>query len=766
LSNLDLSGYVAYLHPLSACPPGQPGSFDALWKGRRRFDSEEQSVTLTIIGGAGNDTLIGTEPGNPANPDGIDIISGGAGNDTLTGLGGNDTISGGLGADILDGGAGRDNISYQGSGAAVSINLATGAASGGDAQGDTFTGVENLIGSDFADILIGDAGPNVLEGGAGNDQFNGHQGDGAFYGGAGIDTVFFNTLTVGIHANLVIGSGQAHDGTVFRYTGIENLFGSAFADVMRGDAGANTLDGDAGDDVLAGLGGADMLQGGAGIDTANYRNSTDGVTINLAAGTGTGSDAQGDALAGIEDVTGSAFNDTLIGDAGANALNGGAGNDQFNGHVGADSFVGGADIDTVFFNTSTAGVQVSLATGSGTGGDAQGDTYSGIENLVGSGLADRLYGDVGANALSGGAGDDTLRGEAGADVLDGGTGLNFANYQGSAAAVAVDLLAGTASGGDAAGDTLTSMENLYGSSLNDQLTGNSARNILGGELGDDTLVGNGGDDALSGEAGNDALSGGDGADRLVGGSGIDTIYSGTGNDSVDAGSDADQVFGEAGHDTILGDAGNDSLDGGDGNDTLEGNGGGDALTGSIGIDTASFASSAAGVSVDLATGAVSGGDAAGDTLSGIEQILGSGFADTLTGDANANTLWGLAGDDVLTGGGGGGGDALKGGVGNDRFVYTALSDSAASGIGKDMILDFKTGDRIDLSAVDADGNSSNGDTAFIFGTGDYTRHAGELRVVTSGSVQVVYVDVNGDKASDLAINVIADHTLTASDFVL
>ncbi|MGF6232291.1 Ca2+-binding RTX toxin-like protein [Inquilinus ginsengisoli] len=116
--------------------------------------------------------------------------------------------------------------------------------------------------------------------------------------------------------------------------------------------------------------------------------------------------------------------------------------------------------------------------------------------------------------------------------------------------------------------------------------------------------------------------------------------------------------------------------------------------------------------------------------------------------------------------GGGGGDLLKGGAGNDSFVYTALSDSTVSGAGKDTIADFSTGDRIDLSAIDADGNPSNGDTAFSFGTGDYTRHAGELRMVTYGQVQVVYVDVNGDKVSDFAINVTADHALTASDFLL
>ena len=337
-------------------------------------------------------------------------------------------------------------------------------------------------------------------------------------------------------------------------------------------------------------------------------------------------------------------------------------------------------------------------------------------------------------------------GGAGADTLDGGDGLDYASYQGSAAGVTVDLQADTAAGGDAEGDQLDNIENLYGSANGDTFTGNAAANVLAGAAGDDTL------------------NGGDGADRLVGGAGIDTIHGGTGDDSVDAGADNDQVFGEAGHDSIYGGTGDDTLDGGDGNDTLEGAVGADVLTGGAGIDTASYAGSAAAVSVNLGTGALSGGDAAGDTLSGIEQVMGSGLADTLTGDADANTLWGMAGDDVLTGGGGG--DALKGGAGNDRFVYTALSDSAVSGLGKDGITDFATGDKIDLSAIDADGNSANGDTAFTFGTGDYTRHAGELRVVTYGSTQVVYVDVNGDKVSDFAINVISDHPLTASDFVL
>ncbi|WP_395677993.1 hypothetical protein [Inquilinus sp.] len=486
-----------------------------------------------------------------------------------------------------------------------------------------------------------------------------------------------------------------------------------------------------------------------------------------AEGNGTGFDVFRISLvagAGADRMLGSDGNDTIDGLAGDDILLGGFGNDVLTGSAGADQLNGGAGTDTANYSASAAGVTVDLGLGTGIGGDAQGDTLTGIESVIGSALADRLYGDGNANTLTGGDGDDTLRGGAGGDALNGGNGSDFANYQGSATGVSVNLATGINSGGDAQGDTLSNIENLYGSSHDDQLTGNDGRNIIGGELGNDTINGNGGDDSLSGEGGDDTINGGDGNDRLVGGDGTDILHGNADNDSIDAGAGNDLVTGDTGNDTLTGGAGDDQIMGGAGNDFIEGGAGADTITGNDGIDTASYAGSAAGVTVDLAVGTGTGGDAQGDTLSGIEQVLGSGLNDTLIGDANANTLWGLAGDDVLTGGGGG--DALKGGAGNDTFVYTALSDSAVSGIGKDTITDFSTGDKIDLSAIDADGNSANSDTAFTFGTGDFTRTPGELRVVTAGAIQVVYADVNGDKVPDFAINVVSDHPLTAADFVL
>ncbi|WP_304608569.1 S-layer family protein [Inquilinus sp. Marseille-Q2685] len=505
--------------------------------------------------------------------------------------------------------------------------------------------------------------------------------------------------------------------------------------------------------------------------------SADGRTVTFqtqATDTGVGAEGNGTgfdvfrvslvASAGADRMLGSDGNDSIDGLGGDDILLGGFGSDVLTGGAGADQISGADGSDTASYTASVAGVVVDLVAGTGSGGDAQGDTLSGIENLFGSAQADRLYGNGVANSLVGGAGDDQLRGGGGADILNGGDGSDFANYQGSTAAVVVNLLADSASGGDAQGDQLDNIENLYGSSHDDQLTGDNARNILGGELGNDTLIGNGGDDVLSGEAGNDTLSGGDGADRLVGGAGIDIVHGGIGNDSVDAGSENDQVFGEAGDDELLGGAGADALDGGDGNDYLEGGAGADALTGGAGIDTLSYAGSSAGVLVNLATGAVSGGDAAGDTFSGIEQLLGSASNDVLTGDAGANTLWGGAGDDVLTGGGGA--DLLKGGAGNDSFVYAAIGDSAAATAGRDVISDFATGDRIDLSGIDADGNSANGDTAFTFGTGNFTGVAGQLRVVDFGDGrQGVYLDVDGDRTQDAIITIYSDHVLIAADFV-
>ena len=160
---------------------------------------------------------------------------------------------------------------------------------------------------------------------------------------------------------------------------------------------------------------------------------------------------------------------------------------------------------------------------------------------------------------------------------------------------------------------------------------------------------------------------------------------------------------------------------------------------------------------NLAAGTASGGFAQGDVLASIENVNGSSFNDTLTGSSAANALGGLAGRDTLTGG-----------AGADSFIYKAISDSAV-GANADRITDFShaQGDRIDLSAIDANGGGL-GNAAFTFiGTGLFTGVAGQLRyAVTSPGVTTIAGDVNGNGTSDFHITLTGNLTLVAGDFVL
>jgi len=507
-----------------------------------------------------------------------------------------------------------------------------------------------------------------------------------------------------------------------------------------------------GDDLLDGVVLTGLIDGGPGNDTITYETASDAVTISLVAG-GSGAEAIGDTYVNIENLTGSNHADTLTGDAGANVLSGGSGNDLLEGGGGADTLDGGAGDDTASYAGSSAGVTIDLrpTTGTGSGGDAEGDVLLNIENVTGSASGDTLFGDGGANILDGGngndsfvggAGDDTilggngndtLRGQAGADALNGGDGFDTVRYDWDAGPVTVDLGAtsgphGTA--GDATGDTLISIEQIYGTALGDSITGDTNGNTLWGEGGNDTLNGAGGNDTLDGGAGIDTLYGDGGNDLLEGGGGADTLDGGAGDDTASyAGSSAgvtidlrpttgtgsggdaegdvllnienvtgsasgDTLFGDGGanildggngNDSFVGGAGDDTILGGNGNDTLRGQAGADALNGGDGFDTVRYDWDAGPVTVDL--GATSGphgtaGDATGDTLISIEQIYGTALGDSITGDTNGNTLWGEGGNDTLNGAGGN--DTLDGGAGDDVFVFTDTD-------GVDVIKDFSAG---------------------------------------------------------------------------
>ena len=433
-------------------------------------------------------------------------------------------------------------------------------------------------------------------------------------------------------------TGGDGDDRLYGRTADDTLIGNGGNDRLSGQSDNDTLRGGPGDDTLVGGYGADELDGGPGTDTADYARSRPGfsleplalpgVTVNLATGVGSDGEAQGDTLTGIENLTGSDFEDTLTGDAADNILRGGPLGDALDGAGGSD---------TADYTGSNAAVSVNLATGAVSGGHAQGDTLTSIENLIGTDYDDTLTGNAADNAFRGGAGSDTL---------DGADGSDTADYTGSDAGVTVNLTTGAVSGGHAQGDTLTSIENLTGSAHADTLTGTISVNIL---------LGRGGDDTLRGDDGDDTLRGGDGNDWLYGGGGGDT------------------------------------LDGGDGNDWLYGGGGSDTLDGGDGADTAHYTESDAGVTINLATGVSSGGHAQGDTLISIAGLAGSDYADTLTGNAFANLLIGHGGNDTLIGGDGGdhlhgeaGNDTLHGDDGNDWLYGDGGNDTLHGGSGSDV----------------------------------------------------------------------------------
>jgi Ca2+-binding RTX toxin-like protein len=214
---------------------------------------------------------------------------------------------------------------------------------------------------------------------------------------------------------------------------------------------------------------------------------------------------------------------------------------------------------------------------------------------------------------------------------------------------------------------------------------------------------------------------------------------------------ADQIYGTSGQDVLSGNGGDDIIIGRDGDDILAGGASNDVLDGGAGIDTATYVTASGGVTVDLSilTPQDTGG-AGTDTLTGIENILGSAFADALTGDANANSLSGGEGDDILTGGPGS--DRLSGGAGADHFVYRSTADGGtiADQTGADHIVTFNIaeGDSIDVLASAFGGGLVAGtDAAGIFGssTSDTFGSPSE-RFHFNTSTQTLLYDSNGSDA--------------------
>lgn len=707
----------------------------------------------TIQSGAGNDFTYGLE--------GNDQLYGDAGDDTLLGGAGNDTLYGGDGKDFFEGGDGLDTADFTGT-SAWTINLIDGTARrSGDASSltealisierlnlgssnDTVTGSlvaetvsagagnDSVLGGGGADSLVGAAGNDTLSGEDGNDTVSGGAGANRLTGGAGTDRFVIGTDTVAASDTIVdfdAAGGEIIDLTALG-TGltVSLVRGSSSTSFTVGNRTVTLTGVDASTLTLANFVGVAAL----GSAASNYDDSL----------TGTAGNDTIDALGGNDTISGLGGNDSLYGNSGDDVLLGGAGADTLSGGIGSDtaSYAG------------SAAVSVNLATGAVSGGYAAGDSFLSIEHLTGSGNADTLAGNTSANSILGGGGNDTILGDSGNDTLDGdsgndsidggsgndllyastgsdwmggGTGTDTFDYSRSSAAVALNLTTGTASGGWAAGDTISGAEYVIGSNYNDSVTGDANTNSLLGGLGNDTL---------RGEAGRDTIDGGDGNDSLYGGADNDRLTDGLG---------ANKLFGEAGNDTLTGGAGADSLDGGDGDDTLEGGLGADTLVGGLGIDSLTYDNATAAVNVNLKAGTGTGAEAAGDKPSGIEKLIGSDFNDTLTGGVAAETIDGGNGNNTLSGDAGA--DSLKGGSGLDTMNGGAGNDSLDGGSGDDSL-------RGGADADEIDGGTGND---LLFGdAGADTLDAGSGADTMNGGTEA---DIFYIATSDTGLGTAADH---------
>ncbi|WP_240475619.1 beta strand repeat-containing protein [Herbaspirillum rhizosphaerae] len=629
-----------------------------------------QGVPHEIHAGDGGVTIYGSN----AN----DSLYGGAGVDTIIGGSGNTYFQGNAGADVLTGGTqGVNTAGYKTSTAGVTVDLTTGLGTGGDAQGDVLSNIQNLIGSAYSDTFVANDKVNRLDGGTG-----------------GSDTVSYSASTSGVTVNLITGTGTGGYAEGDTYVSIQNATGSAYSDVFIANTLANHFDG-----------------GSGGSDTVSYASSTAGVNVNLSTGVGTGGSAAGDTYVHIQNVIGSAFNDTFVANIDANSFDGGSGG-----------------LDTVSYANSAAGVSVNFVSGRGVGGDAEGDTYNRIQNVIGSAFNDTFIAGPDSRNFDGGSGgsdtinygasnagvtvnmvtmtgsggyaqnntyaniqnatgssySDTFISSAVANHFDGGlAGSDTVSYALSNAGVTVSLYDGTASGGYAQGDTLAHIQNVIGSNFDDTFIASSDVNNFDGGGGVNTVsyfyatgsvtidltntIGTGTGGSLY--ANGDSFTN---IQNLVGGASDDTFIASADANKLDGG-----VSTAGSHNRVSYAASNaavtvdlnftngtgtsggyaqgdqlsniQDLTGSNFDDTFVANLANNNFDGGGGSNRVSYASSNAAVTVDLVDGTGAGGYAAGDTYVNIQNVTGSAFNDTFIASAAANAFnGGSAGSDTVS----------------------------------------------------------------------------------------------------------------------
>jgi VCBS repeat-containing protein len=643
---------------------------DEINNGASGVDTVESSITFAlsgngfnVFGQVENLTLTGLSPIDGTGNALANSLTGNSGNNVLAGLGG---------ADILDGNAGIDTATYVASGAAVNVSLTTGLGSGGDAQSDTLSNIENVTGSAFADWVQGNAGDNVLTGNGGSDALFGEAGNDTLNltwtqngnvaatqtanGGAGNDTI---NVTNGLNASLTvtIGGGAGNDTISLGVSGYYNVTGDDGEDyIYAGAYGNNNISGgNDNDHIFGAYGSNDTISGGSGNDVI-YASVYGTNVIAGDDGDDTIYANDGGAYAAPYTISGGAGNDVIfnvgLGAYGAFTIDAGDGNDIV--HILASGYYDsnntsvtlGTGSDTLVTDSTTIGPRIYKITDfqTGAGGDQVNFTsWLNTTLLVGWNGSANPFAAGYMQLVQSGA--DTLL-QIDRDALGSAHGyqtvIKFQNTN-HLAFTSANFTTGHAPNVPVAGETLT------GTNQDEAIHGTNAG---------DTISGLGGADTLNGYDGNDTLNGGAGADTLNGGEGNDIFI-------VDGSDAQNDVFnGGAGTNTILVLGGNDA--------TLAGF---NATTSSIQVWTGN------GQGV-VGTGADNVLNFGGLTLvSGLLYISGQGGNDTITGTYLADDLRGMGGNDVLFGGlgndsmdGGSGQDQMSGGIGDDTYFVDSVSD--------------------------------------------------------------------------------------------
>lgn len=316
-------------------------------------------------------------------------------------------------------------------------------------SGSAQVGGNILIGGNSGNSLQGGSSDTWIQGGTGSDTLTGGQGHDVIVAGSGSTTIY----------------GGANDSYLVGGAGTDNINGGAGNDTIALGSGYVTLAANGGDDivVLNPVGGSGTLNGGAGTNTLSFEKFGSGVDVNLGAWTSPAGTSY--TISNFANLIGAKVGDNTLRTAAVNAtLMGGAGQDQFIGVAGGGT--------TVSFAQSSDGVTVNLASGASFGGAAEGDIFTNISNLIGSGFSDELTGVAGSKLNGGSGGNDWFDYSGGGNTYTGSAnGANTLDYSLAGGALTIDLTAGTAQVSGVSVDTLSNITKVVGSRYGTTLTG-------------------------------------------------------------------------------------------------------------------------------------------------------------------------------------------------------------------------------------------------------------------------------------------------------